>query len=212
VALANGWNGASTAVAAAKLSGRCGFDEGTFAETFPWSWYRGGERVGTIEVAPKVDAVVLLFCWRGSENEKWKPIEQYVPLTWTECHLGGARPWFLCTEDTGDGQCCGKRVAKLYPRGHVFACRHCCGLAYTSQSENPRYRAISRAQKLRMRLGGGPSILDPFPERPPRMHRLTYYRLSAKAMAAQERSIALELEYLRRHYPGVLRDENDVGA
>jgi hypothetical protein len=44
------------------------------------------------------------------------------------------------------------------------------------------------------------------------MHRLTYYRLSAKAMAAQERSIALELEYLRRHYPGVLRDENDVGA
>ena len=61
-------------------------------------------------------------------------------------------------------------------------------------------------------LGGGPSLLDPFPERPPRMHRLTYYRLSAKAMAAQERSIALGLEYLRRHYPGVLRDENVVGA
>ena len=36
------------------------------------------------------------------------------------------------------------------------------------------------------------------------MHRMTYYRLSAKAMAAQERSIALELDYMRRHYPGFL--------
>jgi hypothetical protein len=63
-----------------------------------------------------------------------------------------------------------------------------------------------------MRLGGGPSLLDPFPEKPPRMHRLTYYRLSAKTMAAQERSIGLERDYLRRHYPAVLRDETVVGS
>jgi hypothetical protein len=40
------------------------------------------------------------------------------------------------------------------------------------------------------------------------MHRWTYYRLSAKAMAAHERSIALELDYMRRHYPGLLSQEN----
>jgi hypothetical protein len=40
------------------------------------------------------------------------------------------------------------------------------------------------------------------------MHRWTYYRLFAKAMAAQERSIALELEYMRRHYPGLLSRES----
>jgi hypothetical protein len=48
----------------------------------------------------------------------------------------------------------------------------------------------------------------PFPKKPRGMHRMTYYRLSAKAMAAQERSIALELDYMRRHYPGLLSQEN----
>jgi hypothetical protein len=55
-----------------------------------------------------------------------------------------------------------------------------------------------------MRLGGGPRILDPFAEKPPRMHWQTYYRWLNKAMAAQERSIGLELAYMRRHYPGFL--------
>jgi hypothetical protein len=145
-------------------------------------------------VRTAADAVVLTF--EGSSESR--SVEQRVPLVWTRCHLGGTRPWFCCR------QYCGRRVAKLYQRGHVFACRQCCGLAYASQSENPRYRAISRAQKLRMGLGGGPSILDPFAEKPPRMHWQTYYRWLHKAMAAQERSIGLELDYMRRHYPGFL--------
>jgi hypothetical protein len=87
---------------------------------------------------------------------------QRVPVTWTRCHLGGARPWFECA-GRADGRGCGRRVAKLYlGRGAVFACRRCHNLAYLSQSENARHRAISKSQKLRMRLGGGPSILDPF--------------------------------------------------
>jgi hypothetical protein len=39
-------------------------------------------------------------------------------------------------------------------------------------------------------------------------NRWTYYRLSARAMASQERSIALEVNYMRRHYPGFLSQEN----
>ena len=155
--------------------------------------------------------MVLLFSWRASEKEQWKSIEQRVQLTWTRCHLGGARPWFLCTEDAGDGQCCGRRVAKLYPRGHVFACRQCCGLAYASQSENRRHCALSKSQNIRMRLGGSPSILDLFPDKPPGMHRRTYGRLFNKAAAAQDRWITLEHDYMRRHYPGILPEENIVG-
>jgi hypothetical protein len=45
----------------------------------------------------------------------------------------------------------------------VFASRHCCGLTYASQQESPRHRAISRAQKLRVRLGGSANLLEPFP-------------------------------------------------
>ncbi|HKM72599.1 MAG TPA: hypothetical protein VJX94_21490 [Stellaceae bacterium] len=54
-----------------------------------------------------------------------------------------------------------------------------------------------------MRLGGVPSILDPFAEKPPRMHWQTYYRWLYKAMAAQERSLGLERKYMGRHYPGL---------
>jgi hypothetical protein len=140
-------------------------------------------------------------------TSEWKSVEQRVPLVWTRCHLGGARSWFRCSASIG-GRPCGRRVAKLYLRDHVFACRDCCGLAYASQSENPRYRAISRTQKARMRLGGTANLLEPFPKRPRGMHRWTYRRLLARAMAAQERSIALELEFIRRHYPGLLSREN----
>jgi hypothetical protein len=56
-----------------------------------------------------------------------------------------------------------------------------------------------------MQLGGGPSLLDPFPDKPARMHRRSYDRLLAKAMAAQEPSLGLEIDYMRLRYPGLLR-------
>jgi hypothetical protein len=93
-------------------------------------------------------------------------------------------------------------------RGQVFACRQCCGLTYASQREIPRHRAISRVQKIRMRLGGSANLLERFPKKPRGMHRWTYRRLFAKAMAAQERLLALEIDHMRRHYPGLLSQEN----
>jgi hypothetical protein len=71
-------------------------------------------------------------------------------------------------------------------------------LVYSTQRENPRFRAITKAQKLRMRLGGGPNLLQDFPTKPPRMHRRTYNRLLARAMTAQERWIGVSRDYLRR--------------
>jgi hypothetical protein len=79
------------------------------------------------------------------------------------------------------------------------------GLAYQSQSENLQERSMRRSRKIRMRLGGGPSLLDPFPEKPRGMHRLTYYWFMNKAAAAQERSIALEVNYMHWCFPGILR-------
>jgi hypothetical protein len=59
-----------------------------------------------------------------------------------------------------------------------------------------------------MRLGGSANLSEPFPKRPRGMHRRTYYRLFDRAARAQECWIALSRDYLRRHHPGVLHDEN----
>jgi hypothetical protein len=178
-------------------------------QRFTRSWARHGKPLGSIDVRTAADAVVLTI--KG--GNEWKSVEQRVPLVWTRCHLGGARPWFRCSASVG-GRPCGRRVAKLFWRGApVFGCRQCCGLAYASQREIPRHRAIRRAQRLRLRLGGSANLAEPFPERPRGMHRITYYWLSAKAMATQERSIALEIEYLHRRHPGLRsKDDAHVGA
>src|SRR4029077_225456 len=139
--------------------------------------------------------------WRSSGSTVWTRGRQWVPVTWTPCHFGGDRPWFRCSASVGH-QPCGRRMAKLYLRNSAeFACRHCCGLAYASQWEIPRHRAISRAQRARKRLGGSANLLEPLPERPRGMHRRPFYKLFNKAAEAQERSIALALEDLRRRYP-----------
>jgi hypothetical protein len=79
----------------------------------------------------------------------------------------------------------------LYQADGWFACRRCCGLAYTSQQESPMYRGLAMAQKIRKRLGGSSmDIFDMFPGKPKGMHWRTYDRLRVAHDAAKERSIA----------------------
>lgn len=106
---------------------------------------------------------------------------QWVRIVETPVHLGGARPWFCCPK-------CGERAAILY--GPRFACRECKHVAYPSQRESPRFRPLLRAQKIRMALGGDANMLAPFPPRPKGMHRVTYWRLQAKAAHLEKSALA----------------------
>jgi hypothetical protein len=127
-------------------------------------------------------------------------MEYGAPITWTECHLGGRRPWFRCTAYS-KGRYCGRRVTTVYNAGDVFACRHCCGLAYASQQEPVRERGILTARKIRKRLGGGPNITRPFPDKPKRMHWRTYDRLRCahdRAYERAQRGMAKSVERLER--------------
>jgi hypothetical protein len=125
-------------------------------------------------VLTESDDVILIYKSRDWGATKAKPILQRVVVAWTDCHFGGRRPWFICRS-------CGRRAAVLYTTGGLFECRNCHGLVYASQQESPRYRNLSQAQKVRLRLGGDPDIFDDFPEKPKRMHWRSYDRLRARA-------------------------------
>ena len=150
---------------------------------------------GSIRVRTEGDAVI--YRSRSCGTTEWKSIEQRVPITWTACHLGGQRPWFVCSVYR-NGRYCGRRAAVLYGAGELFACRRCYGLAYASQQETPMHRGISQAQKIRMELGGSANLCEPFPEKPKRMHWRRYLRLRARAGAAEDCSNVLMAQWLNR--------------
>jgi hypothetical protein len=151
-------------------------------QSFSWSWTCDGEPSGTIRVRTELDAVILTYRASSLLSREGRSIEQRVPISWTNCHFGGRRPWFVCSVRT-NGRYCGRRVAVLYLGGELFACRSCYRLAYESQQEDPFIRSLKRSQKIRMRLGGSGDPSEPFPEKPYRMHWRTYNRLRVRAEA-----------------------------
>jgi hypothetical protein len=97
-------------------------------------------------------------------------VPQQVPVSWTSCHYGGARPWLHCL--------CGRRVLRLFKGFGGYFCRPCCGNPiYESQKRNQKARAYLQAYRARQQLGGSRPGVDPVPERPHRMKQRTYARL-----------------------------------
>jgi hypothetical protein len=140
---------------------------------FSVEWTLGGAPSAKLFVRTEAHSLTLIF----QRAAGGKLAQQRVPITWTACHLGGGRPWFGCPG-------CGRRAALLYSVGGSFLCRLCRELIYESQQEPVWFRGITEAQKIRMRLGGSPNLVEPFPDKPARMHRRTYQRLRNRAEAA----------------------------
>lgn len=155
-------------------------------QQFMCSWTYGDEPFGSIGVGVEMNSVLLMFNSQCSHSGVSKHVKQRVPVVWTACSLGGQRAWFRCDAYT-DGVQCRRRVAMLYCAGELFACRRCLGLTYESQRETVPRRAISKAQKIRMRLGGSPNLMERFPEKPSGLHWRTYERLRKVHDAAEER-------------------------
>jgi len=125
-------------------------------------------------------------------------IDDKIFLATSRPPFGGLRWWFVCPHLI-------RRVRKLYlPLDrHHFRSRHAYELAYASQREAVYDRALRRARKLRLRLGGDPAD-DEYPDKPPRMRWATYNRLMDRLVAADrvadERLIQL-VERLNRRTP-----------
>ena len=148
-----------------------------------WEWKRNGERVSSISMQGGVDRIILSYRSRiGSED--WQDVEEPIPIRWTPCRFGGQRPYFVCP-GVVNGAACRRRVVKLYCAGRYYLCRHCYRLTHTSRNEDRWDRALRRANKIRIKLGGEPGTCSSFPQRPKGMWQCTYDRLSHSVFDAE---------------------------
>ena len=123
-------------------------------------------------------------------------VPQQIPISWTQCHFGGFRPWLHCL--------CGRRVARLFKGMGGYFCRPCVGNPiYASQSKSTQGRRHFEACKLRLLLGGIASLAAPFPKRPRGMHRKTYSRLRLRAEAL-ELNLSPRLKNKEPDYPNLV--------
>jgi hypothetical protein len=91
--------------------------------------------------------------------------------------------------DNASSAKCGRRVLKLHfvclqGRRH-FLCRHCSEFSYTSQFENPRQRALRRANKLWQRLAGANADAEA-------LSRLLAEALQAETQATEARTAQVQ--------------------
>ena len=156
------------------------------------SWSRGNEQTGSIGYRMEADRMVLNYRHRPHGGE-WEQVEQTISFDRTPCNYGGHRTWFLCPR-------CWKRVAVLYGTGKYFFCRHCYDLTYSSQQESKLDRLMRKARKIREKMGGGVSLIDPFPDKPKNMHWKTYWRLRERAENANNLSWSIMGQRLGIHF------------
>ena len=130
--------------------------------------------------------------WSGEELK----IDDKVYLAPTRPHFSGLRWWFVCPQ-------LNRRVRKLHLPlgGWHFWSRRAYELAYASQRETKYDRALRRARKLTLKLGGDPAD-DEYPGKPKRMRWTTYNRMMDKLVAADgvadERLTLLAARWLDR--------------
>jgi hypothetical protein len=150
-----------------------------------WQWTHGDGTKASIQISGGRQAVTLDYRVKAG-GEDWQTVHQRVPIRWTPCRFAGERPWFVC-DVSANGVYCGRRVAKLYGAGRLFACRHCYRLGYAVQRGGPMDRAHLRLARLRRKLAAdfdGPEGIPP--PKPKWMRERTYDRLLQEIEASED--------------------------
>ncbi len=147
---------------------------------------------GSISVSVLTDAIRFSFfapTWRYPFNSVFSAHR----LEMVPCTKGGVRGHLQCGNLSRSKRC--ERMCRvLYFLDGQPMCRHCCGLHYRSQQNDPLGPAFARLHRLRRRLGASPGAGALVPPKPKFMHQTTYLRLSAQILEAfrfveaQERS------------------------
>lgn len=135
-----------------------------FGASTTWNWSYGD----------KILEGISIDCWGNTltlhQDNDPKHIEQSILLTWTSCHYGGQRPWFLCPV-------CNRRAAILYMASASLSCSKCQNITYYSRCETKLDRLLRKKNKLRKRLTVDDGWGLDFFCKPKGMHQKTYDRL-----------------------------------
>ena len=136
---------------------------------FSWEWTVNDRKVAGVNIRVDLQSMVLSYRMKSTDET----VEQRVQTQTSPCHLGGQRHWFTCPR-------CSKRMAVLYAPGRNFACRQCGGLGYATQKEGVGDRAMTKADRLRKRLGWPAGIAHGDGGKPKGMHWKTYWQLKSR--------------------------------
>ena len=166
--------------------------------TSTYSWSLNGKVLSSVSLVR--DGPFLRVSWHNDPRSS--KITCPVQLTSTPGHFGGLRRWFYCPS-------CGRRTGSVFILENSIGCRVCCHLTYQSQRDDRQHRVLTRALRIRNRLGGTGSAFTPGP-RPKGMHRRTYDRLVKQLQQLRLESLGcLAVEF---RFPGFDDpEEGDLG-
>jgi len=102
--------------------------------------------------------------------------EQVVEIVRQPRHLGGTQAFWLCPK-------CSALRAHLYVLAGELGCRACLHLDY--RSRHVLHPALTRAARLRRKLGAAPGVLSALPPKPPCWSRAYYARLVGELLQAE---------------------------
>ena len=162
-------------------------------------WSSNGRKLSSVGFRMEGDRLTLDYRYRSSGGE-WECVKEFVRVVHNPCRFGGTRPFFICPGVVND-TVCGRRVVMLYADGTYYFCRHCYSLKYSSQYENSWDRLMTRANKIRERLGSEWGMESILPPRPKGMWRRTYERLCNEVRLAEAEGNQDFLDYIRRRIP-----------
>jgi hypothetical protein len=143
----------------------------------------------------------LKYTVTNTRTDEQTEYDYTIPLEYTECHFGGARPCFRCPK-------CDTRRRKLYlpPGGERYLCRECYDLGYYSSRTSGddlkqaelRYRRAFAKADAEGRSRHPESVERPIlPERPKEMHHDTFEDLLEDVREAREEWSRVHMEQLR---------------
>ena len=163
-------------------------------------WSCNGRRVSSVGFRMEGSQLTINYRYRSYGGE-WECVEEPIHVVRNPCRFGGTRPYFICPGVVND-TVCGRRVVMLYAHGNYYFCRHCYSLKYSSQYENSWNRAMTRANKIRERIGGDFGMESLLAPRPKGMWRKTYERLCNEVRIAEAEGNQDFLGYIRKRTPG----------